>query len=109
MPTVEEFLQYKPKRLDFEWTTGEDGRVQIKVPKFTGSLGKGFVKVMKKENVFTTNLDALGSSVWKQCDGTVTVKEILDKVRVEFPDEKDIDQRLFLFLQQLYSLCYITL
>jgi hypothetical protein len=67
------------------------------------------VKVLRRENVFTQQLDKLGSSVWKQCDGTVTVKEILDKVRVEFPDQNDIDQRLFLFLQLLYSLCYIAL
>ena len=83
--------------------------MQIKVPKFTGTLGKGFVKAVRKENTFTTNLDALGSSVWKQCDGNVTVKEILDKITVEFPDQEDIDQRLFLFLQQLHSLGYITL
>jgi hypothetical protein len=83
--------------------------VLVNVPKFTSGFGKKFVKVMKRDNVFTAHLDKLGSSVWKQCDGTVTVKEILDKVTVEFPDEKDIDQRLFLFLQQLYSLCYIAL
>lgn len=81
----------------------------VNVPKFTSGFGKKFVKVMKRDNIFTAHLDKLGSSVWKQCDGTVTVKEILDKVTVEFPDEKDIDQRLFLFLQQLYSLCYIAL
>lgn len=83
--------------------------MHIVVPKFTGSLGKGFVKAMRKDNTFTTNLDALGSSVWKQSDGTVTVKEILDKIIVEFPDQKDIEQRLFLFLQQLKSLGYVTL
>lgn len=83
--------------------------MQIKVPKFTGAVGKSFVKAMKKENLFTANLDALGSSVWKQCDGSVTVKEILDKIKVEFPDQSDIDQRLFLFLQQLHSLRYINL
>jgi hypothetical protein len=83
--------------------------VQIRVPKFTGAVGKSFVKAVRKENIFTANLDGLGSSVWKQCDGTVTVKEILDKIKVEFPDQNNIDQRLFLFLQQLYSLCYITL
>jgi hypothetical protein len=83
--------------------------VLVKVPKFTGSVGKKFVKVMKRDNVFTAHLDKLGSSVWKQCDGTVTVKEILDKIKVEFPDQVDIDQRLFLFIQQLYSLRYIAL
>jgi hypothetical protein len=94
--------------LDFKWTTGEDGLVQVTVPKFTGKVGKKFVKTLRRDNIFTAHLDKLGSSVWKQCDGTVTVKQILDVVTMEFPNEKDIDQRLFLFLQQLRGLHYIT-
>ncbi|RLI47926.1 PqqD family protein, partial [Candidatus Bathyarchaeota archaeon] len=30
LPTTEEFLQYKPKRLDFEWFTNEEGLVGLK-------------------------------------------------------------------------------
>jgi hypothetical protein len=63
--------------------------------------------VLKKDNTFEANLDKLGSAIWKQCDGTKTVKEILAVVTKEFPDEKNIDQRLFLFLQQLYVLRYL--
>lgn len=37
-----------------------------------------------------------------------TVKEILDVIIKEFPEEKNIDQRLFLFLQQLRALGYIV-
>lgn len=82
--------------------------MQVKVPKFTSSVGKKFVKTLRRDNIFTAHFDALGSSVWKQCDGTLTVKEILEKITGEFPDTKDIDQRLYLFLQQLRSLHYIT-
>jgi len=64
--------------------------------------------MLRRDNVFTANLDALGSMIWKQCDGTKTVKQILEVIVKEFPDEKDIDQRLFLFLQQLQALSYIT-
>ena len=63
---------------------------------------------MKRDNIFKANLDKLGSIIWKQCEGTKTVKEILDVVTKEFSDEKNIDQRLFLFLQQLRALCYIV-
>jgi hypothetical protein len=94
--------------LDFKWTTGDDGLVQVMVPKFTGKVGKKFVKTLRRDNIFSAHFDRLGSSVWKQCDGTVTVKQILDVVTIEFPNEKDIDQRLFLFLQQLRALHYIT-
>jgi len=82
--------------------------VVITVPKFTSNFGKSFCKVLKRDNTFKANLDKLGSSIWKQCDGTTSVKEILDVVTKEFPDGKNIDQRLFLFIQQLRALCYIV-
>jgi hypothetical protein len=109
LPTVEEMLQFRPKRLDFEWTTNEDGLVQIKVPKFTSNLGKSFCNIIKKDNSFTANMDKIGSVVWKNCNGRNSVKEILDVLKKEFPKEKDIDNRLFLFLQQMHSLRYIML
>ena len=46
--------------------------------------------------------------IWKQCDGTRSVQQILEVITKEFPNEKDVDQRLFLFLQQLKALNYIT-
>ncbi len=46
--------------------------------------------------------------IWNHCDGTTFVKEILAVITKEFPDEKNLDQRLFLFLQQLRALSYIT-
>ena len=101
-------LQYKPRRLDFEWTTNKEGLVEIKVPKFHSNFGKSFCRIIKKENFFTANLDRLGSLVWQESDGLKTVAEILEIIEKEFPDEKEIDQRLFLYLQQLESLNYIN-
>jgi len=78
------------------------------VPKFTGKLGKSFCKVLRKENTFEAHLDKLGSLIWSHCDGNTTVNDILGVVSKEFPEEKNIDQRLFLFLQQLKALRYLT-
>jgi len=107
LPTVEEFLQYRPRRLDFEWSTNAEGHVEMTVPKFKGNLGKSFCKVIRKENIFTANMDRLGSLVWKNCDGERTVGQILEIVKKEFPEEKNTDQRLFSFIQQMGSLNYI--
>ncbi|MCK4348530.1 MAG: PqqD family protein [Thermoplasmatales archaeon] len=107
LPTVEEFLQYRPRRLDFEWSTNAEGLVEMEVPKFKSNLGKSFCKLIKKENMFTANMDRLGSLVWKNCNGKNTVKQILEIVKKEFPEEKDVDQRLFSFIQQIGSLNYI--
>ena len=106
-PTVEEFLKYRPIRLDFEWSTTEEELVEITVPKFKGNLGKSFCKVIRRDNMFTAKMDRLGTLVWKNCDGGKTVGQILEMVKKEFPKEKNIDQRLFSFIQQMGSLNYI--
>jgi hypothetical protein len=108
LPTVEEFLRYTPKRLEFKWSTDADGLVTLTVPKFTGKVGKSFCNVLRRENTFEAHLDKLGSAIWNHCDGTSLVKDILVEITKLFPDEKNIDQRLFLFLQQLQALNYIT-
>jgi hypothetical protein len=106
-PTVDEFLQFIPKRLDFEWFTDENGFVRLTVPKFKSNMGTTFCKLIRKGETFTASMDKIGSLVWKNCDGKNTVKKILEILQKEFPDEKDIDQRLFLFLQQMKNLNYI--
>jgi hypothetical protein len=107
LPTVDEFLTYHPVRGDFPWITTDDGLIHITVPKFSSKIGISFCKTLRKENIFTANLDKLGSVVWKHCDGKTTVKTILEQVQKEFPDEKNIDQRLFLFIQQMQILHYL--
>lgn len=109
LPTEEEFLKYTPCRRDFEWELNSKGFVQIKVPKFKSNFGKSFCRIIKKDNHFTANMDKLGSIVWQNCDGVNTVKDVLEIVKKEFPDEKNIDQRLFLFIQQMRSLRYLDL
>ena len=108
-PTVEEMLNYRPARANFEWSTNAKGLVEIKVPKFQSNLGKSFCKVIRKGNTFTANMDKIGSTVWKNCDGIKSVKDILEIVKKEFPKQENIDQRLFLFLQQMQVLQYIFL
>ena len=109
LPTEKEFLSFRPKRGDFEWSENSEGLVEIKVPKFTSNFGKSFCNILRKENEFTANMDKYGSLVWKHCDGKKTVKEILEVMKKEFPKDENIDQRLFLFLQQMQSLNYIAL
>jgi len=108
LPTVDEFLRYVPVREEYEWSLDEQGLVQIKIPKFTSSLGKSFLKFIKKDDKFTANMDKIGSIVWKNCDGKKTVKGILEILKKEFPNENEIDQRLFLFLQQMKALNYLN-
>lgn len=109
LPTEEEFLGYTPKRLDLEWKVNSEGLVEIKVPKFESNFGKSFCRIIRKGDHFTGNMDKLGSVVWQNCDGVNTVKDILEAIKKMFPDEKNIDQRLFLFIQQMYNLRYLDM
>ncbi len=109
LPTEEEMLSFKPRRIDIDWKEDKEGIVKLTVPKFKSSLGKSFCKFIKKDNYFKASFDRLGSIVWKNCDGNRTVKEILEILKKEFPDEKDIDNRLYLFLQQMDNLNYLDL
>jgi hypothetical protein len=108
-PTVEEFIKLKPKRAELEWNENSEGLVEIKMPKFSSNFGKSFCKTLKKDQHFTANMDKIGSALWKECDGVKTVEDILKIIKKKFPKEKNIDQRLFLFLQQMNSLSYISL
>ena len=109
LPTVDEFLKYIPNRAEFEWNTNSEGMVEIMVPKFNSKFGKTFLKLIKKENNFAAKMNKIGSTVWQECDGKKNVNDILEILKKKFPKEKDIDQRLFLFLQQMHSLNYIEL
>lgn len=109
LPTVEEFLRFRPKRIQADWTTNSEGLVEIKIPKFKSNLGSSFCRIVKKENEFTVNMDKFGTIVWKNADGNKTVKDILEILQKNFPKEENMDQRLFLFLQQLNNLGYIEL
>jgi len=108
-PTEDEFLCYVPKRAEFKWSTNKEGLVEIKTPKFSSNFGKSFCKVIKKDNTFTSKMDKIGSIVWKNSNGKKTVKDILEILKKELPKEENINQRLFLFLQQMNSLHYIFL
>ena len=107
LPTVNEFLQFRPKRIDIEWNLNTKGLVDIKVPKFKTKFGKSFCRIIKRGQYITANLDKIGSIVWQNCDGIKTVEDILKILKKKFPKEENIDQRLFLFLQQMQSLNYL--
>jgi len=110
LPTVEEILRWIPTRNPIlEWSTNTEDLVEIKVPKFKSNIGKSFCKLLKKEETFIAKMDKIGSLVWRHSDGAKTVKDILEILKKKYPLEKDIDQRLFLFIQQMHSLDYIIL
>ena len=105
--TAEEFLEFRPRRKEFKWYKNSEGIVEVRVPKFKSKIGRFFCRLFKKNNEFIARFDCIGSVVWENCDGKKTVREILEVLKSSFPEEKNIDQRLYLFIRQIKHLGYI--
>jgi hypothetical protein len=70
------------------WRVTDDGMVEIDME------NKGFYhriaqKYFKKPKVSHIALDAYGSTLWENIDGTNTVYDILTIMETTFPEEKD--------------------
>lgn len=65
----------------------EDGLVTVLVPKFTSRFARRwFVPLLARPDM-RVHLDALGSFVWRQCDGVATVRTIGERVVERFGGE----------------------
>jgi hypothetical protein len=68
------------------WEKGEGETVVVLVPKFRNEILVRWLVPHLKYPVVRVKLDALGSFVWKLCDGKTTVGEMADRMTVEFGD-----------------------
>ncbi|MEK7668707.1 MAG: PqqD family protein [Gemmatimonadota bacterium] len=63
--------------------------VTVLVPKFTSRFARRwFVPLLAKPDL-RVHLDALGSFVWRQCDGTASLREIAGRVAERFGRDPD--------------------
>ena len=109
MPTREEYLQFRPiKNPNLEWSENDEGIVEIQVPKFKSNFGNSFLNVIKKDKTFSAKMDKIGTIVWKESDGLKTLEDILKILEKEFPDQKDLCDRLIVFIQQMTNLEYMS-
>ena len=69
-----------------DWEAGADGRVVIRIPKFRGRLGRWIVPRLRRP-YFNIRLDALGSVVWRLCDGQTAVSTIAERLGTELGPE----------------------
>lgn len=76
-------FEFKPARaVGFE--TGADGLTTLLVPRFTNRLLVRFLVPRLRSPVFRVRFDAIGSFVWQQCDGTVSVADIAARACAQF-------------------------
>lgn len=94
-------LDLKPVRT-LDWQTAESDRVILLVPKFKNSFLVRWILPRLKSSHFKVKLDAYGSCVWVQCDGSATVYDIGLKLKERFGDPVEpVHERVGRFVQQL--------
>ncbi len=71
------------------WEEREDGLVTVLVPKFTSRFARRWLVPLLARPEMRVRLDALGTFVWKQCDGTATLRQIADRVAAQFGGERE--------------------
>lgn len=105
------FLDLHPIRVH-EHERLDDGKIYLKVPKFSKKWLRDFAIAANKKKHYTIYLDELGTATWLEIDGKKNVKQICDNL-VEKLGEKikpynEVEERVAKFLAQLYEQRYIT-
>jgi hypothetical protein len=99
MGQARNLLELTPARL-VSWDEEED-RVVLRVPRFRGWLGRVILPRLARPTI-AVRLDALGSFVWRQCDGATPVSVIAQRLGAELGAEPDtLYQRLAQFVRKL--------
>jgi hypothetical protein len=94
------------------WTEKEDGRVVVERPRprRTGGLGGLFARLSHRMSMPKIRLDAAGSFVWRQLDGSTTVAEACRRVRGEMGEAAEpAEERVGRFVAQLHELELVLL
>ncbi len=96
----------KPVR-NLEWEEGD--LIVLRVPKFRGRILGTWLTQHLPRPAFHVKLDAIGSFVWRNCDGGLTVFEIAERAQGEFPAEHDMPGRVAKFVSRLARDRFLTL
>jgi hypothetical protein len=102
-------LELKPKR-NLQWETREGGLVTLVVPKFTSAFSRKWIIPMLAKPDIKVKLDAFGSFVWRNCDGSKTVREIGEEMAAAFGQSlEEWYERIGTFLAKLEKSKFVEL
>ncbi len=89
----------------------KEGKVVIKREKVRGKILKTILLPLFFSNkpFYYIYLDEIGSFVWKLCDGKHSLADIEKKLKARFGPLQDLEERLFMFFQQLLKARLIEL
>ena len=85
------------------------GKVVVLVPEPKSKFVEWFMP-KKNDTNMRVKLDILGSFVWDSCDGTMTVKDIVDKMKQEYGAfAEPVNTRVSRYIQQLHTHRFIDI
>lgn len=87
---------------------GEGGNVILIRPKLLSPRWAWLVRMLKRPN-YRVKLDGRGTAVWRACDGTRTLAEVIQVIDAAFPGEPDTTLRTALFVRELAKGGFVTL
>jgi hypothetical protein len=94
-------LEMKPRH-NVRWEKKEGDQIVLLLPKFTNKYLVRWILPRMKKPEFHIKLDERGSFVWELCDGSLSVMEIVDRLKERFPDDKnDLYHRTGRYIQQM--------
>jgi hypothetical protein len=92
----------RPKQL-YPSELVEKGKIVILVPKSQSKIVEWFMPKKNRTNI-RVKLDILGSFIWDSCDGTMTVKDIANKMKEEYGTiVEPVDMRVSSYIQRLHT------
>ncbi len=96
---------------NLEWQEKGTGLVTVLRPCLgNGRIGKRISTVFQFDD-YRINLDLIGSTVWKFCNGKTRVEKIKDELAKAFPEEdrETLEERLTAFLHQMNRSKMVTI
>ena len=79
---------------------GEGDTLVLIRPKILSPRWAWLLKLMKRPH-YRVKLDARGTALWRACDGTRTVAQVMEAMAQAHPGEADAALRAALFLREL--------
>ena len=100
-------LELIPVR-NIEWERSGEGLIVLLKPKLKNPFFARHLLPRLKNPYYKVKLDSVGSFIWQQCDGSLTVRRLADNLKDKFGEDiEPVYDRLSLFLQSLEKNCFI--
>jgi hypothetical protein len=93
---------------DIETIIHDDGLASITIPRFKKRWMVKLFLAKNKTNEIRVDFDVNGTAVWLQIDGKQSVRDILETLKEIAQTEKDYNNRVLLFLRNIYRNKFIS-